>query len=335
MDGVLIESGAALNFGEVLQLTPATKTITVRNAGLPPLQVGLPGLVNGAYYDLAGWTGGQLAAGQSQTFTVTLDTSRFGEGVQDFADLLQFTTTDNDELNFKLNLAGTVSSSRIVDDSDPEAFRLHSRRGAGAGFSEVVRDTRFNNGTYRYHAEGAGRHDVQWVFSNLTPGESFEIAAAWAGGGSGRAPDAPFSVIVATGSDEASVAAGQTVIAQNVDQRVAPAGPTGWHSFGLVTLAAGQNTIVLQLTDDAAGYVIADAARISVPQPLHAAGPAAQQPAGNGGAALLAESIQPVLGQAIAAWESTGLSPADVHLLYQTKVVVADLPGRSWAWVRV
>ena len=58
---------------------------------------------------------------------------------------------------------------------------------------------------------------------------------------------------------EGNVAAGQTVIAEDVDQRIDSAGPGGWHSFGLVTLGSGQNTIVLQLTDNAAGYVIADA----------------------------------------------------------------------------
>jgi hypothetical protein len=130
-------------------------------------------------------------------------------------------------------------------------------------------------------------------------------------------------VIVATGSDPASVAAGQTVTAEDVDQRVDPTGPDGWHSFGLVTLGANQNTIVLQLTDKAAGYVLADAARITVPQPLHSADAAV----GRAAAPLPPESLQPILGQAIAAWQATGISPAELSRLYATHVVVTDLPG--------
>ena len=48
---------------------------------------------------------------------------------------------------------------------------------------------------------GDGNNLVQWIFAGLTSGESYDVGATWIGG-DGRAPDAPFSVLVATGSDD-------------------------------------------------------------------------------------------------------------------------------------
>ena len=260
--------------------------------------------------------------GESATFTVTLNTSPRFEGSQTFTDRLQFTTNDGDELSFSLDLAGTVTSYTIVDNADPNAFRMISRNGARDPFTGLVRDTRYYGGNYHYHPEGVGNNLVQWVFSGLTPGASYEIGTTWVGS-SGLAPDAPYSVIVASGSTAPAIAAGQTVISRPVNQRSNPTGPSGWYSFGLVTLAAGRNTIVLQLTDNAMGSVVADAARITVPQPLDAAEPAATP----GGQLLSAALLDPVVEQAVSLWTTTGLTEEQADRLAGVNVYVTDLPG--------
>ena len=202
---------------------------------------------------------------------MTLDTSRQGFGVTDYAGQLRFTTDDPDEPAFTLDLTGSVSSFKISgDDAGAAAFRKVSLNGATDGFLTVNRDTRYHNGNYAYHPEGVGNNLVQWIFGGLMPGTAYELGVSWVGG-DGRASDAPFSVWVASGSDAASLNAAVQVFAQDVDQRVDPTGPTGWHTFPLVNLPADRNTIVLQLTDDANGFVLADAAILNVPQPLLAA----------------------------------------------------------------
>jgi hypothetical protein len=85
------------------------------------------------------------------------------------------------------------------------------------------------------------------------------------------------------------------------------------------------DTITVQLSDDADGYVLADALRLNVPDPLplHLDGNEAEAP---GAVPVSNKSAQTVLSQAIASWQSTGLTDEQTSRLAEVNVIVAELP---------
>ncbi len=83
---------------------------------------------------------------------------------------------------------------------------------------------------------------------------------------------------------------------------------------------------MVQLSDDADHYVVADAVRIDVPDPNTLR--LTDTPVRGGDLAdLSGESVSPVLTEAIAAWQATGLAPAELARLAAVDVQIAELPG--------
>ena len=66
VDGLPTQTGADIAFGEVLQLTPATKAVQISNLGIAPLVVGTPSLVSGSGFSLSGWTGRHAGPGRKR-----------------------------------------------------------------------------------------------------------------------------------------------------------------------------------------------------------------------------------------------------------------------------
>src|SRR5205823_3630175 len=94
-----------------------------------------------------------------------------------------------------------------------------------------------------------------WTFSGLAPGQ-YGVAATWVGYKASAATNAPFAV-----------ADGTTLLTPSpvrVDQTVDAAGfgdgASAWQSLGTFTVTG--STLVVQLTNDANGYVSADAVRV-------------------------------------------------------------------------
>jgi|GEM_PF-2127043 len=91
------------NFGSVAQgSTPVTRTFTVTNDGVDPLSLGVITIPNG--FTLLEGLPSTLGVGQSDTFTVQLDTTTTGTK----SGHLSFNTNDADERRFNFRILGKV-----------------------------------------------------------------------------------------------------------------------------------------------------------------------------------------------------------------------------------
>jgi hypothetical protein len=90
------------------------------------------------------------------------------------------------------------------------------------------------------------------------------------------------------------------------------------------TLDAGSSTLTVQLSDNADGYLIADAVRIVRLGPLQAAGGALSD---SSAAAIDTTQADQMLAAAVARWSASGLDATSVAAMSQADAVVTDLPG--------
>ncbi len=132
----------------------------------------------------------------------------------------------------------------ILDDGDPG----YVRNGA---WGNVTNLTGYQS-DYDYHAAGNGSATATWTVANLAPGP-YEVFARWVPF-SNRATNAPFAIL------DGATSRG-TVL---VNQRLAPTGDLEngitWQSLGTFQIATG--VLSVRLSNNANGYVIADAVRI-------------------------------------------------------------------------
>ncbi len=139
-----------------------------------------------------------------------------------------------------------------------------------AGFSESgggwqgYSDPSAYEGDFRYCPAGTGTNTAQWSFANLPNGE-FQVFTTWTPA-SNRADNAPYTV-----SDGATALATVPINQQNAPSDVTADGQ-GWASLGTFTLPSplaplpegAGNTLVVSLSDDTDGIVVADAVRLAV-----------------------------------------------------------------------
>ena len=108
-------------------------------------------------------------------------------------------------------------------------------------------------GDFRYHAPGTGDNAATWTFDGLDPTKRYQVLTTW-NPQSNRASNSPFSVWGGAGP-LATIRLNQQFAASDVtlDER-------GWESLGVYTADSG--SLVVKLTDDANGDVIADGVRL-------------------------------------------------------------------------
>jgi hypothetical protein len=170
---------------------------------------------------------------------VSSDTSSGGT----YSGEVSFTSNDSDENPFHFTVSGSVSTVQIRDD-------------AQAGFSTVGSWTPYAGQGYQsgvhYTAAGDGSRVASWTFT-VTPGQ-YRVAATWVSH-SNRASNAPYTLL--DGS--------RVLGSARINQELAPAdfsdAGVDWKDLGGVVSVIG-NTLVVQLSNDANEYVIADAIRI-------------------------------------------------------------------------
>jgi predicted Zn-dependent protease len=130
-----------------------------------------------------------------------------------------------------------------IDDLEAGYTEAGTWTGAGSGGA---------NGEYRFAASGTGSATATWSYTNLTPG-TYDVQVSWSANAN-RADDAPYSIYDGTTLIK-------TVL---VNQQVAPVGTAyggvTYLDLGTVTISGG--TLKIVLSNDADGYVIADATRI-------------------------------------------------------------------------
>ena len=144
------------------------------------------------------------------------------------------------------NLNATV----VEDELDPTGKTKFQTTG---NFRYIRRDTRFSDNDYYYSRQDGSI--ASWTVNGLTPGEAYHIAASWAGA-EYAATNAPFRVY-AGGSKRLEVFVDQTRPANGFEDR-----GVMWQTLGSIILPAGATSLVVELSDDANGYVQADAIHV-------------------------------------------------------------------------
>ena len=130
-------------------------------------------------------------------------------------------------------------------------FRRFTKKRVAVGLA-VVGALALAVGAYAYFTStGTGSSTATWIFT-VTPGQ-FRVSTTWLAY-SNRATNAPYTIL------DGSTSKG-TIL---VNQQAAPSGFSDqggtWQDLGTFTISGNQ--LVVQLTNNANGYVIADAVRI-------------------------------------------------------------------------
>jgi hypothetical protein len=240
-----IASGGSDSFGTANVGAPLTRTFTVKNAGAQTLTLGTLGSMPAGFTLTQGFGSTSLAAGASTTFQVSLSTTVVGS----YNGTLSFTSSDPNFSSYRWSVSGTVqavSTVQILDDSSSQGFATTGSWGNYSGSGPMY------NGNMHYAPAGTGSNVATWTFT-VTPGQ-YDVSVTW-WAWAGRASNAPYTVL------NGSTALGTAL----VNQQLAPSGLSDqgstWQDLGSFTILGNQ--LVVRLSDNANGYVIADAIRIA------------------------------------------------------------------------
>ncbi len=145
--------------------------------------------------------------------------------------------------------AGDFSSfgpAIIIDDGDPGYSTV--------GLWTTALNPNGRDGDVHNHAAGQGFNISRWEFTGLTPG-NYVVSATWVPHPN-RATNSPFTIRDALG--------GKNLHTSFINQKLAPDDFAGegslWKNLSIVSITG--STLVVELTDQANGFVIADAIRL-------------------------------------------------------------------------
>lgn len=306
LDGVTTTTYGSTTVGAAL-----SRTFTVVNLGALPLTLTGP-IQTPPGFTASAFGQSSLETGQTTTFTVTMDAAKTGV----FSGQVSFTSNDADESLFNFNLLGTVLSAtppQIIDDG-------------AAGFSQTSGWVNYTGvgreGDVHYAAAGSGGTVATWTFTVPVAGD-YLVSASWVPHPN-RATDAPYRLY------NGVAGAANLQGTQRVNQELTPVADfldagTSFQNLSVVSVSG--NTLTVTLANDANQYVIADAIRIELVQPLRAATNEAASLAARG-ASLTTGQVEALLPAAVARWQAVGLSAEQQRLLDDVAVNVVDLPGR-------
>jgi alpha-tubulin suppressor-like RCC1 family protein len=202
--------------------------------------------------------------------------------------------------------AGTVSlainNSFIIDDSSASGFST-----TGTWTAATVAGAYLGNHHYAASGNGSASATAAWTF-NVSSGGSYQVAVTWLAN-TNRATNAPFSVN-----------GGTPVL---VNQQTAPAGLSSnsatWQVLG--TYTATGNTLVVTLSNNANGYVIADAVMIQPPAAVVAT--PVFSPAAGSYTAAQSVTISCATSGAAIYYTTNGSAPTTASTLYSAPIPVA------------
>jgi hypothetical protein len=261
-DGALAPSfAAATDFGTVAATTNSvTHTFTITNTGNADLLLsGAPRVTisgaNAQDFTVITQPPSTIAAGATATFQVMFHPSDVGLRQA----IISIDDNDSNEALYTFAVQGTGSvvgpAELIIDDSTGGYMQ------AGGWLTNV--NSQAYQGELRSDVAGAGADHATWTFTNLAPG-TYSVYTTWVPFGN-RASNAPYTIADGTVS--------QSTV--TVNQRLSPADASAdgemWKT--LTTLVVTSGTLSVTLTNNANGYVIADAVRL-VRDDLPAARPA-------------------------------------------------------------
>jgi uncharacterized protein (DUF1800 family) len=240
----LVNNTASIDLGQALQATPSPQTFTILNKGNADLVLTEPINVPAGFTLLRSFGSLVVSPGSSTTFVAALNA---GDAAS-YSGQLTFASNDPVNSSFNVSLTGGVTpfpSLRIVDDTDPGFSTVGPWSPAsGAGFQ----------GGQTVIASGTGANTASWTFSGLVPGQ-YRVSATWSPA-AGAADNTPYTI-----------ADGSNVLATvSVNQQVAPStfvdGNQAWQDLGGGVYAITGSSLVVSVSDNADGNVLADAIRI-------------------------------------------------------------------------
>ena len=229
-DGYVIADAMRFTFLYSEILPSEADFISDVSAGSPPLQVHYNDRSSGKINRWE-WDFGDGATSSEQNPTHTYDQ----HGVYSVS-LTVYDDNGNDT-KFKQNYMIVSDVDIIIDNLDPEFQAIGS-------WPESTYTPAYYSTNYQYNFTGVGDDQAIWNFTIPKTG-TYKVFAWWTSG-DGRSSKAPFMINHAFGS-----------ITARVDQRN---NGSRWHEIGEVFFKADDYSVVL--TDDADGYVIADAIRM-------------------------------------------------------------------------
>ena len=145
-----------------------------------------------------------------------------------------------------VEVPAVTSPPAVVDNADP-AYAEGGSNWQGWTAAGYV------GGDCRYHAAGTGQNTASWTFANVDPNAQYQVYATWVGDSS-HASNAPYTVLDGT----------TPLATVELNQQATPTDATidgqAWESMGVYTAASG--TLVVQLSDNANGNVVANAVRL-------------------------------------------------------------------------
>ena len=121
-------------------------------------------------------------------------------------------------------------------------------------------DLRGYQGNYRYNDAGTGDDVASWTFTGLTPGD-YEVSVSWKKD-TNRATNAPFTIF-----DDSTEVAGPILVNQRFTATANHVEKNTPFKIIAASVTINSDTLVVQLSDDANGRVIADAVRIEMLDP--------------------------------------------------------------------
>jgi probable HAF family extracellular repeat protein len=274
--GEVRDGGGDVDFGQTTLGAPVSRTVFVRNVGSAALDLTGPVSLPGGFSLASGMGATTVAPGGVTSFVLRLDAAAAGA----FGGGVSFGTNDADEGTFNFAVSGAVTTGRIVDDGSA-GFALSGARAAVSaqgyqGDARMMPPANRLPGSLRMIASPRFRSTAAWSFGTLAAG-TYRVSATWVSGPT-RATNAPFTVY-----------SGATpLVTRTMNQRVAPddvsVDGAAWEDLGYFTVAGGALTV--RLSNQANGWVVADAVRVERVAPSVAAPPVSARtpfaPAGRG-----------------------------------------------------
>jgi fimbrial isopeptide formation D2 family protein/uncharacterized repeat protein (TIGR01451 family) len=236
----IVDGVTQINYGTTATGIPVPLVYTVESTGGVNLLLAAPISVPAGYSVTSSFGSTNLPPNTSTNFTVQLDATSAGL----FAGDISFFNNTSAQNPFNFPVTGLVNAF-LIDNGD-------------AGYSSVGAWTTFVGQGYendlQFSAAGTGADVASWNFTGLMAGQTYQVYTTWTSHAN-RATNAPYTI---TG--------GAAPINLTVNQQNSPQGETvggaTWQEIGIVTLVG--TTLTVQLTDNANGYVIADAVRIDL-----------------------------------------------------------------------
>lgn len=244
--GVALTPGSMLDFGSAVVGTSVTRTVTIKNTGTGTLTLSpLSGSSLPSGFTLVqNIQNTSLAPGASTTFIISLGATAAGS----YSGQVSLASNDPTQGNLSFGVCATVQAAptyhtAIIDDGGA-GNRLTGtwKTVNGKGYASDMRTA----------SKGNGSINSTWTFNNL-PSGLYQVFVTWKQANN-YATNSPFTI----------TSGGNLVSTVRTSQRVAPSGAAvngvNWKFLANVTVSAG--SIVVKLTNNANGLVVADAVRI-------------------------------------------------------------------------